>query len=326
MTDLRHPNGNEVGKAAEIRNRAAMWIVKRRDHGNWSEADQAELDLWLAESVAHKLAYLRVEAAWQRADRLGALRRPRSLRTRFAPYLKFGGAGLAAATVVGVIYFALPTQNQPTEKRYVTGVGGRETLTLRDGSRVELNTNTILRIADTGVGRTVWLDKGEAYFQIVHNEAHPFVVHSGNHWVTDLGTKFVVRRNEQTIRVALLEGKARFDMEDSHGSQEAVLNPGDVVVATAEALSVAEHPREALKNELGWRRGLLIFKHATLAEAAAEYNRYNLKKIVIADPRVAGLNINGSLPVNDLSAFTRSIRRFFDLHIEEGPDEIVIKR
>lgn len=325
MSDLRVETGAE-GRAAEIRNRAASWIVKRRDHESWTENDQTDFDSWLSQSSAHKVAYLRVEAAWRRADRLGALRRPPSFRARLAPFLKFGSAGLIAAVIVGGAYFALPSQTQSAGKLYVTGVGGRETLSLRDGSRIELNTNTALRIEGTGAERTVWLDKGEAYFQIVHNEAHPFVVYAGNHRITDLGTKFLVRRNDQNLRVAMFEGKARFDMEDSHGSQEALLNPGDVVVATAESLSVAEHPSEDLKNELGWRRGLLIFRHATLSEAATEYNRYNLKKIVIADPRVARLNINGSLPANDLSAFTRSIRRFFDLHIEERPNEIIVTR
>lgn len=325
MSDTSRPATQRLS-AADVRNRAAYWIVKQRDHGDWSDIDQTELDCWLAESPAHKIAYLRVEAAWSRADRLSALRRPSSFRNRFAPFLKFVGAGVAAAAVVGGVYLAAPWQTQPSGKLYVTGIGGRETLTLRDGSRIELNTSTALRIEGTGAGRTVWLDKGEAYFQIVHNESRPFVVHAGNHRITDLGTKFLVRRNDQNLRVALFEGKARFEMEDSHGSQEALLNPGDVVVATASSLSVAEHPNQDLKDELGWQRGLLIFRHATLAEAAAEYNRYNLKKIVIADPRVAKLNINGSLPSNDLSAFTRSIRRVFDLHVEERPNEIVVTR
>lgn len=325
MSDLRQTEGPTIG-AAEIRNQAATWIVKRRDHENWNENDQSELDAWLARSAAHKVAYLRVEAAWQRADRLSALRRPPSLRNRIAPYLKFVGAGVAAVVVAGGVFLVAPWEAKPTGKLYVTGVGGRETLTLRDGSRIELNTSTALRVEGTGDQRTVWLDKGEAYFQIVHNEAHPFVVRAGNHRITDLGTKFVVRRSDQNLRVALFEGKARFDMEDGHGSQEAVLNPGDVVIATANSLSVAEHLSKDLKDELGWRRGLLIFRHATLAEAAAEYNRYNLKKIIISDPRVARLNINGSLPANDPFAFTRSVKRFFDVNVEDRSNEIIISR
>jgi transmembrane sensor len=326
MSDLGRTESFSPGSAADVRHRAAAWIVKRRDSEDWNEADQAQLDGWLAQSPAHKIAYLRVEAAWQRADRLGGLRRPAPSRRGFAPLLKFVGMGAAAAIALGGVYLAAPWQTQSPGKRFVTGVGGRETLTLHDGSKIELNTSTALRISDDGSRRTVWLDKGEAYFQIVHSDDHPFVVFAGKHRITDLGTKFLVRRDDKALRVALFEGKAQFDTRDGRGFQEAILNPGDVVVATAKSLSISERSGRELKDALSWRNGLLVFRHATLAQAAAEYNRYNLKKIVIADPKVAKLNINGSLPANDPNAFTRSVKRFFDLHIEDRPNEIVITR
>jgi len=326
MSDLLRTEQYRPGSAADIRNRAATWIVKRRDHENWTEADQAELENWLAQAPAHKVAYLRVKAAWERADRLCALRRPPTSRNRFIPALKFVALGTAAAIVIGGVYLAAPWESQPPGKLYVTGVGGRETLTLRDGSKIELNTSTSLRVEGSNKGRIVWLDRGEAYFQIVHNDAHPFVVFAGKHRITDLGTKFLVRRDNDSLRVALFEGQARFDTEDKRGTQEATLNPGDVVVATTKSLSISERSQRDLNDTLGWRRGLLVFRHATLAGAAAEYNRYNLKKIVVADPEIAQLNINGSLPVNDPKALARSAERFFDLHVEQRPNEIIITR
>ena len=61
--------------AAEVKERAAEWL-QRREFWNWSEADQAELDAWLAQSSAHEIAFIRMQAAWDRTQRLGALRKP----------------------------------------------------------------------------------------------------------------------------------------------------------------------------------------------------------------------------------------------------------
>lgn len=322
MSEATHQNRSQ--SAAEVRNRAADWIVKRHDRGDWTDSDQVQLDSWLAETPAHKIAYLRVEAAWKRADRLGALRQPPAARNRIIPALKFVAVAAAGVVVCGV-YLSM-TWNTAPEKTYVTGVGGHEMLTLRDGSKIELNTSTTLRIAGNDTKRIVSLDKGEAYFQIVHDDAHPFVVLAGEHRITDLGTKFLVRRGGDNLRVALLEGQAQFDTEDGHGKQQATLNPGDVVVATATSLSITQAPSQTLTDELGWRRGLLVFRHATLAEAAAEFNRYNLKKIVVADSHIEKLNINGALRANDPRAFARSMKTFFDIRVEERPDEIVLSR
>ncbi len=322
MSDEMQPGHRQ--SAAEIGRRAAGWLVKRYDSERWSAGDQTQLDSWLAEAAAHKIAYLRIEAAFKRADRLGALRRPTEVHSRFIPALKVVAMAAAIIVVFGAYLFA--TQRSTPEKSYVTGVGGHETLTLRDGSRIELNTDTSLRIADSGAKRVVSLDKGEAYFQIVHDAVRPFVVLAGNHRVTDLGTKFLIRRNNGVLRVALLQGQAQFDTEDNQGTQQATLNPGDVVVATVTSLSITRTPSQTLDDQLGWRHGVLVFRHATLAEAAAEFNRYNLQKIVVADSNIARLNINGALRANDPQIFVRSMKMFFDIRVEVRPDTIILSR
>ena len=53
---------------------AAAWLG-REDRGLSAE-EQDALDLWLEQSILHKVAYLRLKAAWQRADRLAALKSP----------------------------------------------------------------------------------------------------------------------------------------------------------------------------------------------------------------------------------------------------------
>ena len=71
---------------------------------------------------------------------------------------------------------------------------------------------------------------------------------------------------------------------------------------------------------------MLVFKHTTLADAAAEFNRYNREKLVIADPAAAKLTIDGTFPTNDVGAFTDAAQTIFGLQVKNHGDEIVISR
>ena len=89
----------------------------------------------------------------------------------------------------------------------------------------------------------------------------------------------------------------RFDTLDSHAPQPTMLTPGDVVIATAEFDVRDAETVRTLTSELGWRRGVLVFEHTTLADAAAEFNRYNREKLVIADTAAGRRTIGGTFPV-----------------------------
>src|SRR6185437_10204691 len=146
--------------------------------------------------------------------------------------------------------------------------------TLDDGSLIELNTNTAVRVAYESGRRRVWLDRGEAYFSVVHDASRPFTVTLGNRRITDLGTKFLARKDGDRVQVALIEGRARFDAAlDATRAQQTVLRPGDTITANAASVSLRRNTSRTLANELSWRRGMLVFDHATLTEVASEYNR-----------------------------------------------------
>ena len=161
---------SEREREAISNTRAADWL-QRREFWNWSEADQAALDAWLDESLAHRVAYHRLEAAWQRTDRLAALRGYRHEEIASGDAGRLFLRAAAAFIAVAVIGAAAAIYTwQPKAKSYSTATGERETLSLSDGSQIELNTNTSLRARmTTGAERQVWLDKGEAYFQVKHD-------------------------------------------------------------------------------------------------------------------------------------------------------------
>jgi transmembrane sensor len=305
--------------AMDVEASAAEWL-ERRDRADWCEADQAALDAWL-QNPAQRLAYLRLYAAWDYADRLAALRRteqaaPAPAKSR--PLLLQIAAAIAIVAVLG----ALATQFvQPApDRKFQTAVGGRELVTFADGSKIELNTDTVLRTRMNTDERMVWLDRGEAYFQVKHDAAHPFTVMIGNRRVTDLGTDFVIRRDETRLEVAVVRGRVRYDA----AKQTAMLTPGDVVTASGDAMSETKKPVRQLLRRLGWRRGVLVFDTTTLADAAEEFNRYNREKIVVTDPAAAQLTIGGTFPALDVSSFTDVAQDVLGLRVEKHGNDIVI--
>src|SRR5690606_8994575 len=197
-----------------IEQRAAEWLSRREQPG-WTSADQAALEAWLDADTAHKLAFWRLEHGWAKADRLAALRggmplqdapaRPRARRARHAWLPAAATAALALAAVFSLGRFG--GWPPPAQARYETPVGGHQSLPLRDGSRMELNTDTRVRAAVTASAREVWLDRGEAYFEVRHDAQRPFVVWAGERKITVLGTRFSVRRDGDKIRVAVAEGR-----------------------------------------------------------------------------------------------------------------------
>jgi transmembrane sensor len=314
--------------ASDVEQRAAEWL-ERRACEDWNETAGGDLETWLAQSPAHAVAFMRLEAAWNRTTRLAALQQPMrqpqraSDKTARVPVLKIAAAVLVTAAVsVGGSLFAFHQQSQT----FATTIGGREALSLVDGSKIELNTDTVLRMADGAGQRKVWLDKGEAYFDIKHDASHPFVVMVAGHRVTDLGTKFIVRQDGDRVEVKLLEGSARLDATDGAPSRSAVLKPGDVAVATADAMSVTKQSVKRLSSELSWRRGVLIFDRTTLADAVSEFNRYNRQKIVIADPAIAKLEMGGTFPADDVKLFGRAARTALGLHVEDRGNEVVLSQ
>jgi|HubBroStandDraft_2_1064218.scaffolds.fasta_scaffold21827_2 transmembrane sensor len=315
--------------AKESRAQAAAWL-ERRHREDWNAQEQKKLDAWLTASPAHMVAYVRVETAWKRADRLSVLRnleasQPRLPNLKHArPFLAALAGVLAIVAVVG--YLVVPKFLRSDEVVYATGVGGHRAIVLADGTRIELNTQTTLRMKTDHGARVAWLDQGEAYFKIAHDARHPFIVFVDDRRVTDLGTRFVIRRNPADLRVALLEGRALFDAPNGPVGSATILSPGDVVTERNHAVALTRESQKALSDDLGWRRGMLIFKHTTLAAAAEEFNRYNTRKIVIANRATSSLTIGGTFQVNNIDVFARAMKDLLDVQVQNRGNETVISR
>jgi len=325
---------NPQDDAAATEERAADWLQRRRYWKEWSDEDQKALDAWLAESMNHAVAFWRLEATLDRAERLSALRDGHFQRPVNKSLKRLPGGALRLALAVGALalgaaisYPMWRSAQQSAGQFYTTGIGGRATVQLTDGSSIELNTNTAIRADVRSDRRYVSIEKGEAFFDIVHNAKSPFVVEVDGHRITDLGTKFAVRDESGRLEITLLEGRASIaSVRPGTQGHSTILTPGDVAVATADSLSVEQKPKPTLAKELSWRHGLLVFDGAKLSDVADELNRYSDEKIVVFGNEVGKLTIDASVPTDDIRAFTRVAREVFGLHVQDRGNEIVISR
>lgn len=306
--------------AVRIEEDAARWLLRREEPG-WTEADAGALEVWLAESPAHQAAFWRLEHGWRRADRLAA--RPPAAPERKPPWSRrFAPLAAALAALAGV---AVWLGHDAAGRVYTTDVGGHEIAPLPDGTRVELNTDTKLRADVTREHREVWLDKGEAYFEVAHDKAHPFTIYAGKRKVTVLGTRFSVRRTGDEVQVTVVEGKVRVDpVEAQKPTPPTVLTPGQIAIAKGAATLVTPKTVAAAQSELSWRQGMLVFDQYTVERAAEEFNRYNRRKIVVTSPDAAAIRIGGTFETDNIDGFVELLQQGYGLKIEKTDDAVKI--
>ena len=317
-----------MSRAQDIEAKAAKWLMLR-EQPQWSQADQAALDGWLEESMAHKAAFWRLEHTWQVAGRIGAI----GARDNTAPPsrrpglpLKWWQAGALAASIllaIGLVALhSRPTSVvQPHEDTFDTGIGGHRIVALVDGSRIEMNTVTTLRALISNQRRDVWLDRGEAFFDVAHIEDSHFVVHAGPRTITVVGTQFSVRRDADKVTVAVLKGRVRVE-DPTRGELSATttVTPGDIAIGEGSSTIVTSKPITAIEDKLTWRDGRLVFAATSLAEVADEFNRYNHQQLVITDPAVAAIRISGTFKASNVEAFVRLLKQAYGLKVESTAD------
>lgn len=320
-----------MSRFEDIEDQAALWLA-RQDRG-LKASELAAFEAWLSESTAHKVSYLRLKATWQRTDRLAALRKPSLMPVskargwEAAPVYRALAATLLLTLGIGFGGYYLAGSSSPSDETvsiYTTRVGQQQTLRLADGTSVELNTNTRLRATMTGSWRVVKLEQGEAFFDVAHDAARPFVVFAGNRKITDIGTKFSVRRDGDDVQVLVAEGRVRVDIPNARTASRPIeAGASSMIVAKPGGTLVTQKSQLAIADRLSWRQGMLVFDQDTLAAAAAEFNRYSNKHIIVVGS-ARELRIGGRFKPDNVEVFVSLIKEGFGLKIERTGTEIVV--
>jgi len=311
----------ERESAADIEADAARWVVRVDRDG---DAVRSELDAWLAGDRRRVGAYARAEAAWTHMGRASvlALEAPPA-KVETAPIRRrsviagFGAlaAGLAAAVVAPRLL----------ARRYDTALGEIRRVPMADGSVAAINTDSQLEIAMQPRLRAVKLERGEAWFAVAKDPGRPFVVESGPVRVRAVGTAFSVRKREAGSDVLVTEGVVEVWTQDGKTPPRRVA-AGERVFADNEAGILTPPKADAdLTRQLAWRDGQIVLDGQTLAEAAAEFNRYNDRKIQVADPRLADERFVGWFRTNDPEGFAEAAATTFNGKVSQSGDAIVLR-
>ncbi|HVN41790.1 MAG TPA: FecR domain-containing protein [Steroidobacteraceae bacterium] len=333
--------------------RAAQWVA-RSQAGELSALDRAELERWLAADTAHAVAFARAEYAWERAGRLEALPR-RALEpatatgdgAHRAPWnVTLGRIGwLAAAVLAGLMAGGSFWFYAGQASAYETAVGERRTVPLKDGSEVNLNTETRLRVVFRRNERDIFLEHGEALFKVAHDMQRPFIVHTAEAEVRAVGTAFNVRLRRQMAEVTVTEGTVRLRSgEDAQAGTEAteaageappgvsggreqsgrhidvLLSAGSAAVAAGGAIRSMRLAADVLRRRTAWRDGVIELNGETLTEAVEEFNRYRKTGHISVEPALGGLRVGGRFATNEADQFIRALQTQFSVRSVQGAD------
>lgn len=300
-----------IVERTDLQDEALRWAA-RMDRSDWSEADEASLAVWLSNHPRANGALLRAQASWVLLDLHGfAAAQPVDSGSSIPSRRIVMAGGLTAlAASIAALMFSVST------KRYDTQVGEIRRLALTDGSTAAINTDSSIEVDFDGRLRHVRLDRGEAWFQVKPDRARPFLVEAGTVSVRAVGTAFSVRRREGGVDIIVTEGVVSAWTVDSANAP--------VSASAGMKLSVPDVPSQkraivstpSSSSPLAWRGGQLEFTARPLHEAAAEFNRYNLRKIIIRDPAIANEQIDGIFRTDDPEGFATAVQHLLNVHAD----------
>ncbi len=318
----------------DIDESAAAWVV-RLDRGVLEDDEQRELDAWLDADTRHRGAFVRAQAIWIDQDRIAALAAGR------APVEvpdeedtgRWRRAASFVAVAIGLGLLGYTISDRYLAGREITQIGEVRRLTLDDGSAMALNTASVVQVKFAADERRIVMHRGEASFQVVHDQERPFVVQADDVQVRAVGTAFTVRIHADDVEVVVTEGVVEVmrDGKTSQHAPERVARNEEVVVARAEAL-IDEPLRVAALNEgevarkLSWQDGKLVFQGEELARAVAEVNRYSAVPVVIDDAAIGTKSFVGVFRIGDSRAFAHAAAAAFNAQIREEEGALHIER
>ncbi|MEJ0039666.1 MAG: FecR domain-containing protein [Gammaproteobacteria bacterium] len=304
-----------------VRAEAAVWVARLHSSGR-SRALESGLRKWLKADPAHTRAFELATEAWEIGGGIPGGALPRMADPfvdrqpgRFSRRSYFAVAAALSAVIVGATVFL--SRSTPAVS---TTVGEQRMLTLDDGTRIFLNTDTTLFVKEDATHRHVSLDTGEALFDVAKDPQRPFVVTAGDKEVVALGTSFVVRRDPRQLVVTLVEGRLRVTAGGL--KKETVLKSGQrLTFSERKPASIDEPP---IDEVIAWRRGEIILDKTRLRDAVEEMNRYSAVKLVLDDPAAAEIRVSGIFRAGDSVRFAQAVGEAYHLSVDHEQRRIVI--
>lgn len=295
-----------------LRDEALAWIAYLHS-GNETANDWASFESWRRWDAARGKAAEDAEKLW---ETLGpALTPPKPPRKPIIP-----GLVLAALCLAGIA-FASGVFGPPASffADYRTSVGEVKTITLGDGSRVDLDTATSFDV--DAEQRSIVLHTGQIFVEVKPDPVHPFSVKAGDLTVRALGTAFVVRRDEGAATVVVTE----HTVSVSRQSESIRVTAGQSLTYSPQA-GFQQLRTVNIDERTAWRRKELIFGGQPLSELVKEVERYHRGKILILDDTIRRLPVSGVFDVTDADTLFESIELALPVSVTRLPGITILRR
>lgn len=306
-----------------LRQQAIDWLLRLQSE-NCTEADKQVFNRWLAEHDSHRLMYQRIESQWQWMAQFkdqNFPERQQALRYKHRSTTKAWSYSFASVLLLVIGLTAFSANGWiGTFETYTTQKGERQTINLADGSMLELNTDSEVRVHLNHWQRNVELVRGEVFFQIAHDEQKPFEVRADNGRIRDIGTAFNVYRQAEQVIVAVQEGIVEVE---TLGKRQLIAGQQLAFNHTGEFQTL-----DKVKNtELtAWRQGKMVFHNQSLKTVLVELSRYHNTPIHLQNTELNELRVSGTFHTARLDDALHAISSLLPVTIQQTANhEIVLK-
>jgi transmembrane sensor len=281
-----------------------------------SPLEREEFAKWHAANEEHARAWRQLGMLDQRFNVAKGPARSALLQSRegIRRRVRKLGSGLASVVViVGLGLFAserlLPLDYWLADQR--TATGEQRIVHLSDGTVLNLNTQSAVDVRFDEKRRLIVLQEGEILVETGHGDARPFIVETREGSMRALGTRFLVKREDDGTRLSVLQSAVAAHAQTN--PQEQILREGQQVLLRSDGLGsiVALNP-----GADAWTRGMLVVDNARLSDLVHELGRYRRGHLGVA-PDVADLRITGSFPLHDTDKALSALLPTLPVQIEQ---------
>ncbi len=316
----------------EAEREASGWIVRIKAH-DATDAEREAFQAWRNADPANAQAYAKMERTWGLVASMQHLKGSAAANDaeRRSPSWRAPAFAIAASALLAIGAFAWFTQPPPTitAQHIETAPGELRTITLTDGSTIQLSGGADVSLAVTRNERRVELTSGYALFDVAHDPERPFIVHTPRGDIRDLGTSFVIRVSDAEVRTTVLHGRVSGAAEQR--GVFSALSPRQTVTAEAnQEILLDDHgaqvvpiAADSIPRRLAWQQHMLAFDNEPLSEAIADVSRQTGWTFELAEPDLANVRVGGYVAA-DPEAFIALITESLHLDARRDGDRRVI--